>query len=89
MFDVLKMARPVYISLYFDLIEYFTPKPFIFKNVVFCKTFPKTPLNYCPCKCTNLGENSFQYHQRSQKNEIEKRSLITLNKCIFGSNFIY
>ena len=30
------MARPVCIRLYFDLIKYFTPKPFIFKNVVFC-----------------------------------------------------
>ena len=30
-----KMARPVCIRLYFDLIKYFTPKPFIFKNVVF------------------------------------------------------
>ena len=36
MFDVFKMARPVYFRLYFDLIKRFTPKPFIFKNVVFC-----------------------------------------------------
>ena len=78
MFDVFKMPRPVCIRLYFDLIKYFTPKPFIFKNVVFCifnqksrktkKTFPKTPLDYCPCKCTNLGENSFQYHQLIVRN---------------------
>ena len=32
----IKMARPVCIRLYFDLIKYFTPKPFIFKNVVVC-----------------------------------------------------
>ena len=31
-----KMARPVCIRLYFDSIKYFTPKPFILKNVVFC-----------------------------------------------------
>ena len=35
MFDVFKMTRPVCIRLYFDLIKYFIPKPFIFKNVVF------------------------------------------------------
>ena len=34
MFDVFKTARPVCIRLYFVLIKYFTPKPFIFKNVV-------------------------------------------------------
>ena len=43
MFDVLEMARPVCIRLYFDLIKYFTPKPFIFKNVVFFLLFyPKS-----------------------------------------------
>ena len=35
MFDVFEMARPVCIHLCFDLIKYFTPKPFIFKNVFF------------------------------------------------------
>ena len=30
-----KITRPVCIRLYFDLIKYFSPKPFIFKNVVF------------------------------------------------------
>ena len=35
MFDVFKMARPVCIRLYFDLIKYFTPKPFIFKKFFF------------------------------------------------------
>ena len=30
-----KMGRPVCIRLYFDLINYFTPKPFIFKIGVF------------------------------------------------------
>ena len=34
MLDVfLKIARPVCIRLYFDLIKYFTLKPLIFKNV--------------------------------------------------------
>ena len=73
MFDVFKMARPVCVRLYFDWIKHLTPKPFIFKNVVFAfltkkrrskRKLPKTQVNYCPCKCTNLGKNSFQYHQR-------------------------
>ena len=68
------VARPVLSRLHFDLIKYFTQKAFIFKNVAFCifnkkknkeeeEIFSKIPLNCCPCKCTNLGKNSFQYHQ--------------------------
>ena len=42
MFDVFfKMARPVCIRLYFELVKYFTPKPFILKNVVFLHFFKK------------------------------------------------
>ena len=70
-----KMARPVCSRLHFNLIKHFTQRTFIFKNVVFCifnqkneevqENFSKTPLNSCPCKCTNLGKKSFQYHQRT------------------------
>ena len=35
MFDIFRMARPVCSRLHFDLIRYFTQKPFIFENVVF------------------------------------------------------
>ena len=69
-----KMARPVRSRLHFNLIKHFTQQTFIFKNVVFCifnqkneevhENFSKTRLNCCPCKCTNLGKKSFQYHQR-------------------------
>ena len=36
-----KVARPVCSRLHFDLRKHFTPKPFIFKNVVFCIFLPK------------------------------------------------
>ena len=34
------------------------------KNREAQENFSKTPLNFCPCKCTNLGKKTFQYHQR-------------------------
>ena len=68
-----RMARPVCSRLHIGLIKYFTQKLFNFKNVFFFaflikneedeKIFSKTPLNCCPCKCTNLDKNSFQYHK--------------------------
>ena len=75
MFDVFfKMARLVRSRLHFNSIKHFTQKPCFFRDVEFClfspkneklkENFSKTPLNFCLFKCTNLGKNSFQYHQR-------------------------
>ena len=71
---IFKMARPVCGRLHFNLIKHFTKKTFILKNAVSfafltkkrrrTRNFSKPPLNFVPCKCTNKGKQSFQYHQR-------------------------
>ena len=49
------------------------------------ENFSKTPLNFCPCKCTNLGKRSFQYHQRI----LLKTFANNFEQVYFGLSFIY
>ena len=94
MFDVLKMARPVFSRLHFDIIKYFSQKPFIFKNVIFAfltkKRGRKRKLFQNTIKLLSMKMHKFRQKfisissAHSQKNEIKNVRLLLCLSVYIG-----
>ena len=91
MFGVFKSPGPLRKHMHFDLIKMhpkiiFSQKTLFFtilnpKNVKQMKNYPETLLNFCPLKCSWLGQNSFNIIGALVRKEFVKCSYISLFKC--------